>query len=284
MKIIITHLFYFYHFTTSFPIFVKNILIMKITLVQQEILWGRKAENLAAFDNEVHKHYHKTDLLVLPEMFSTGFSVDTPEQAEMNDGETFHYVKQWAFEGNFAVTGSVMATDDGTKFYNRAFFCQPDGTTRFADKRHLFFGPEQKYFAPGNTFLDVRFREVKIRVLVCYDLRFPVWARNSKENPYDLLIYVANWPKDRIDIWETLTKARAIENEAYVCGVNIVGTDAYKIQYNGHSLMHDPRGKTIFELEDELTAKTGEIDLDYLTKVRQRLPYLKSADNFTINI
>jgi predicted amidohydrolase len=150
---------------------------MKITLVQQEIVWGDKKANLATFERIVKELYGKTDVVVFPEMFSTGFSVDQPELAENTDGEAIQAIKRWAREGNFAIASSFMATD-GEKSYNRGFFCQPDGTIEFADKRHLFIGDEQKYFTPGNKHLDVVFRGVKFRVLICFDLRFPVWSRN----------------------------------------------------------------------------------------------------------
>ena len=198
---------------------------MKITLVQQEIVWGDKTANLTTFENIVKTLYGQTDVVVFPEMFSTGFSVDKPELAEGTDGEAIQTIKRWAREGNFAIASSFMASENGTS-YNRGFFCQPDGTIEFADKRHLFIGDEQKHFTPGNKHLDVTFRGVKFRVLICFDLRFPVWSRNFSGSEYDVLIYTANWPKDRIEAWDALTVARAMENQSYVCAVNAIGTDS----------------------------------------------------------
>ena len=160
---------------------------MKITLVQQEIVWGDKTANLTTFENIVKTLYGQTDVVVFPEMFSTGFSVDKPELAEGTDGEAIQAIKRWAREGNFAIASSFMASENG-KSYNRGFFCQPDGTIEFADKRHLFIGDEQKHFTPGNKHLDVTFRGVKFRVLICFDLRFPVWSRNFSGSEYDVLI------------------------------------------------------------------------------------------------
>lgn len=257
---------------------------MKITLVQQEIVWGNKKANLTTFENIVKTLYGQTDLVVFPEMFSTGFSVDQPELAEDTDGEAIQAIKRWAREGNFAIASSFMATD-GEKSYNRGFFCQPDGTIQFADKRHLFIGDEQKHFTPGNKHLDVEYKGVKFRVLICFDLRFPVWSRNFSGNEYDVLIYTANWPKDRIEAWDALTVARAMENQSYVCAVNAIGTDSYSVQHNGHSVMLDPRGKCLASFNEwEAGTRTIEIDMAYLDKVRNRLPFWKSADHFTVEI
>ncbi len=255
---------------------------MRITLVQQEIIWGDKAHNLREFDAIARAHYGKTDLLVLPEMFSTGFAVDQPHLAEDQDGEAIRMVKHWASEGDFAVAASFMASD-GTRSYNRGFFCQPNGQIDFGDKRHLFIGDEQKFFSAGDKYLDVEYMGVKFRVLICFDLRFPVWSRNTSGSDYDVLIYTANWPKDRIEAWDCLTAARAMENQAYVVAVNAIGTDSYNVQHNGHSVMLDPRGKILASFPDwESGTRTAELDMVYLERVRNRLPFWKSADKFTI--
>lgn len=255
---------------------------MRISLIQQEIVWGNKEHNLQTFNKIAKELYNKTDLIVLPEMFSTGFSVDKPELAEGTEGRAIEEIKRWAHEGNFAVASSFMATD-GDKSYNRGFFCKPDGSIEFADKRHLFIGDEQKFFSPGDKHLDIEYMGVKFRVLICFDLRFPVWSRNSNGNDYDVLIYTANWPKDRIEAWDALTVARAMENQSYVCAVNAVGIDSYKVEHCGHSVMLDPRGKKIATFNEwECGYRTAEVDLDYLDKVRNRLPFWKSADKFEI--
>ena len=256
--------------------------VMRVTLVQQEIVWGDKERNLRVFGAIAEGLYGRTDLIVLPEMFSTGFSVDKPELAESTDGEAIRAVKRWAHDGGYAVAGSFMASD-GDRAYNRGFFCTPDGRIEFADKRHLFIGDEQKFFTPGDRHLDVEYKGVKFRVLICFDLRFPVWSRNMAGDDYDVLIYTANWPKDRIEAWDALTVARAMENQAYVIGVNAIGTDSYSVQHNGHSVLLDPRGRKLLEFDEwESGVRTGEIDMAYLEKVRNRLPFWKSADKFEI--
>lgn len=255
---------------------------MRITLIQQEIHWGDKTRNLETFSTIAKSLYGKTDLIILPEMFSTGFSVDKPELAESTDGEAIRTIKQWAREGNYAIASSFMASENGLS-YNRGFFCKPDGSIDFADKRHLFIGDEQKFFTPGNKHLDVEYKGVKFRVLICFDLRFPVWSRNTSGSDYDVLIYTANWPKDRIEAWDTLTVARAMENQSYVIAVNAIGTDSYNVIHNGHSIALDPRGKVLASFDDfEAGTRTVEIDMAYLDKVRNRLPFWKSADQFTI--
>lgn len=257
---------------------------MNITLVQQEIHWGVKSLNLSNFDKVLSELYGKTDLVVLPEMFSTGFSVDKPELAENTSGEAIDCVKRWANEGNFAVASSFMASD-GDRSYNRGFFCMPNGEIHFADKRHLFIGDEQKYFTPGNKHLDVVFRGVKFRLLICFDLRFPVWSRNVSGNDYDVLLYTANWPKDRIEAWDALTVARAMENQSYVCAVNAVGEDSYNVKHNGHSVALDPRGKVLARFDDfETGVRSFDVDMAYLEKVRNRLPFWRSADKFSIEL
>ncbi|MGM9805827.1 MAG: nitrilase-related carbon-nitrogen hydrolase [Candidatus Aphodosoma sp.] len=257
---------------------------MNITLVQQEIHWGDKDANLRRFDDVLRNLYGKTDLVLLPEMFSTGFCVDKPELAENTDGEAVRCVKRWAEEGGFAVASSFMASDSG-RSYNRGFFCCPDGEISFADKRHLFIGDERKFFTPGNRHLDVMFRGVKFRLLICFDLRFPVWSRNTTGFDYDVLLYTANWPKDRIEAWDILTVARAMENQSYVCAVNAIGTDSYSVQHNGHSVALDPRGKLLASFgEWEAGTRSFDIDMAYLDKVRHRLPFWQSADRFTVSL
>lgn len=257
---------------------------MQITLVQQEIRWGDKTHNLRSFGTIAESLYGKTDVMVLPEMFSTGFCVDRPNLAESTDGEAVREIKRWSREGDYAIASSFMASENGHS-YNRGFFCMPDGNILFADKRHLFIGDEQKFFTPGDTHLDVEYKGIKFRVLICFDLRFPVWSRNTSGSDYDVLIYTANWPKDRIEAWDTLTTARAMENQAYVIAVNAIGTDSYSVIHNGHSVALDPRGKILASFADyEAGTRTVKIDMEYLDKVRNRLPFWKSADKFEIQL
>lgn len=255
---------------------------MRISIVQNEIKWGVRDENLQSFGTLLKELYDKTDLVILPEMFSTGFAVDNPELSESEKGETFGIVKQWAKEGNFAIVSSIM-TKESDKYFNRSFFCYPDGNLLTADKRHLFIGDEKRHFTRGNTMLTANYKGANIRVLVCYDLRFPVWGRYTKENPYDILVYTANWPKDRIDVWDTLLKARAMENQAFVCAANAVGRDSYKVYHNGHSCVLGVRGEVLLSFEeDQISAKTVELDLGFQKKIRDRFPILNDIDEFHI--
>jgi predicted amidohydrolase len=253
---------------------------MRISIIQNVIKWGFKEQNLQSFGKLVTRCYGITDLVILPEMFSTGFAVNSPELSETIDGEAFTVIKTWSKEGGFAIVGSIMATENG-KYYNRSLFCKPDGEMFVADKRHLFIGDEKKYFSNGNKILNVEYLGLRFRVLVCYDLRFPVWARYTKQTPYDVLIFCANWPKDRIDVWDTLLTARAMENQAYVCASNAVGIDDYKVHHNGHSMLIEPRGKRLIEFEDnEIGVKTAEIDIEYQKKIRAKFSFLADADDF----
>lgn len=255
---------------------------MNVSIIQNQIIWGDKATNLTVFGNICRSLYGKTDLIVLPEMFSTGFSVDRPELSETTSGEAISLIKTLAKEGKYAIAGSFMAADND-RSYNRGFFCLPDGAITFADKRHLFIGDEQKYFSPGDRHLDIEYKGVRFRLLICFDLRFPVWSRNTSGNDYDVLIYTANWPKSRIDAWDILTRARAVENQAYVVAVNAIGTDSYHVEHNGHSTIIDPRGNILQSLADsEQGIRSADIDLDFLQKLRTRFPFSKSNDSFTI--
>lgn len=255
---------------------------MKLTIVQQEIVWGDKARNLSTFGRVCRSLAGRTDVVVLPEMFTTGFSVDKPELAESTVGEAITHIKEWSREGGFAIAGSFMARE-GDRSYNRGFFCCPDGRIEFADKRHLFIGDEQRYFSAGARHLDITYKDVKFRLLICFDLRFPVWSRNRSGHDYDVLIYTANWPKSRIDAWDILTRARAVENQAYVAAVNAIGTDSYHVEHSGHSVVVEPRGAIVARFDDfEAGVRTVELDMKYLEHVRTRLPFSLSNDDFRI--
>lgn len=255
---------------------------MRITLFQTDIYWADKMLNLAKTESELEKISGYTDLVVLPELFTTGFCVDKLELAETMSGESVQTLVYWAKKFNLALTGSFMAAEKG-KIFNRSFFAFPNGEIKTADKRHLFsMGGEDKYFSAGNSKLLVNYRGFNIRVLVCYDIRFPVWARNVK-NEYDLLIYVANFPEKRIDAWDALLKARAIENQAYVCGVNIIGKDGKEIDYSGHSVLRAPNGKKILECaENKEQILTAEINIKDMNDFRDKFAFWKDADDFEI--
>ncbi len=255
---------------------------MRISLLQYPIVWADKQANLLLAEERIAVLQGKTDMVVLPEMFTTGFCTDRPELAEESDGKTMQNVKSWAVRFQLAVCGSFIATENG-KFYNRAFFVFPDGRTEIADKRHLFsMGGEDKFFSAGDKTLLVNYCGFNIRLLVCYDVRFPVWARNV-DNQYDLLIYVANFPARRITDWDILLRARAIENQAFVCGLNITGKDANGIEYNGHSVLLDYKANELITFaENETGTKSFELNAEGLYSYRQKFPVWNDADKFEL--
>ena len=221
---------------------------MRVTLLQTDIVWEDKQENLRLLREKLIKLRGVAEIVVLPETFSTGFSMDSRRLAEPVSGETITLLRQWAAEFQFAIAGSYIACDekaDANKnavpspdksYYNRAFFLTPEGEAYYYDKRHLFrMGQETEHFTAGSQRSVISYRGWNILLLVCYDLRFPVWSRNVN-NEYDLLIYVANWPVPRRRVWDILLQARALENISYVCGVNRIGTDGNQMLYL--SLIH----------------------------------------------
>lgn len=255
---------------------------MNISLIQTDIVWADKKANLLKIEEKISALSGKTDLVVFPEMFNTGFCVDRIDLAETMDGETIQTLLAWAKKYDFAITGSFIAQENGG-VYNRAFFVFPSGKTHTADKRHLFsVGGEDKIFRPGNEKLIARYKGFNICTLVCYDVRFPVWSRNV-DNEYDLLIYVANFPHIRMDAWDALLKARAIENQSYVCGVNRVGVDGMNVAYSGHSILLDFKGKEIIQFEENQEyIKSVEIDKKSLDDFREKYAFWKDADKFTL--
>ena len=227
----------------------------------------------------------KTEVVVLPEMFSTGFSMKPTELAEPMDGETVEWMKRVSNENGIVLTGSIIIEEEG-KFYNRLIWMLPNGQYGQYDKRHLFaYGEEDKHYSPGNKRLIASVKGWKINLLVCYDLRFPVWARqqSTAAGPeYDVLIYVANWPERRSHAWKTLLCARAIENQCYVIGVNRVGSDGNNIYHSGNSLVIDPLGQVLYHMADEEDIFTIPLQKEKLEEARTKFPFWKDADNFKI--
>ena len=255
---------------------------MRITLIQDFIFWADKAANLRKMGEQVASLAGQTDLVVLPEMFTTGFCTDQLHLAETMNGETVQTLRAWAVKYKLAITGSFIATENN-KIYNRAFFVFPDGEIQTADKRHLFsMGGEHNHFSAGDKRLIVNYGGFNICVLVCYDVRFPVWARNVN-NEYDLLIYVANFPEKRINDWDILLKARAVENQAYVCGLNRVGVDGLGISYNGHSTLLDFNATPLLSFpENDTSIQTFELQSEPLHNYRQKFAVWKDADEFEL--
>jgi predicted amidohydrolase len=257
---------------------------LKITLIQSDLFWENKEKNLEFFSNKIDAIKQTTDLIILPEMFSTGFSMNTEQLAESLFGNTFNWMKQKAIEKNSSITGSFICEENGN-YYNRLLWMNADGTYSTYDKRHLFrMGDENNNYNSGNKKLIVELKGWKICPLVCYDLRFPVWSRNENgENNYDLLLYIANWPERRAYAWKTLLPARAIENQCYVAGLNRVGNDGNSISHSGDSVVLNFKGETISNIavHQEVT-ETIILNKETLYNFRKEFPVLLDADSFEI--
>ena len=256
---------------------------IRISIVQTDIVWENKQENLRLLHEKLQSLCGTTEIVVLPEMFSTGFSMQSKTLAEPNSGETITTLKLWARQFRIAICGSYIATDNRL-FYNRAFVLTPEGEEFYYDKRHLFrMGREAEHFSAGTKRLILSYLEWNICLQVCYDLRFPVWSRNIN-NEYDLLIYVANWPISRRPVWDTLLRARAFENQCYVCGVNRTGTDGYHLEYNGGSKIYSAFGEEIASLPDGREGiATATLNLSALRQFREKFPVWKDADEFHLS-
>ncbi|AVM57184.1 amidohydrolase [Bacteroides heparinolyticus] len=259
---------------------------MRVSIIQTDIVWENKQENLCRIREKLETLRGATEIVVLPETFSTGFSMDTARLAEPITGETITTLRQWAKEFRFAITGSFIATGEtssgrATSYHNRSFFLTPEGNDYYYDKRHLFrMGSETKHFGAGDKRLIISYCGWNILLLVCYDLRFPVWSRNVK-NEYDLVIYVANWPASRRKAWDTLLQARAIENMSYACGVNRIGSDNHGLPHNGGSAVFSPKGELLTNIPDnEERIATITLNLSDLREFRSKFPAWKDADSF----
>lgn len=251
-----------------------------ISAIQADLVWENKAANLQKFE-ALAETIPFTDLIVLPEMFSTGFSMNGSILAETMDGITVEWMKKLAAKKNAAICGSVIIANQG-HFFNRFIFAEPNGKLSHYDKRHLFtMGNESDFYTAGNQRIIISYRGFRILPLICYDLRFPVWSRN--QNDYDLLIYTANWPAPRRHAWKTLLQARAIENQSYLIAVNRTGEDANGIRYCGDSLIIDAKGKITAQLPDNHEGVITEtFSLESLQQFRKKFPVLNDADVFSI--
>ncbi len=237
------------------------------------------------FEEKISSISQPTEIVVLPEMFSTGFSMKPESLAETMEGETVQWIKRIAVERKIILTGSVIIKEDDNH-YNRLVWMLPNGQFGCYDKRHLFaYGNEDQHYDAGTKRLIASAKGWKINLLVCYDLRFPVWSRQQAETSsteYDLLIYVANWPERRNIAWKTLLQARAIENQCYVVGVNRVGEDGNGIYHSGDSMVIDPLGEILYHKKDGEDIFTITLDKSHLEKIRERFPFWKDADSFKI--
>ncbi len=254
---------------------------LKIALVQTSIYWENPDLNRAVLSEKINMISSDTDLIILPEMFTTGFSMN-PNNIEHSEGkETIKWMQQIADEKEVAITGSIIYFENNN-YYNRLYFVEPNGKISCYDKRHTFtLAGETKAYQAGNLKIIINYKGFKICPLICYDLRFPVWARNTEN--YDILLYVANWPKPRINAWDILLKARAIENMAYCIGVNRVGKDKLGHEYPGHSAVYDALGsELLFSTREEIITTT--LYKDHIETTRNKLKFLADKDDFTLTI
>ena len=256
---------------------------LQITAIQSELHWEDVAQNLEMFSNKIDALSEETDVIVLPEMFNTGFSMKSEELSETMKGKTVTWMVSQAQKANAVIVGSLIIEEEN-KFYNRLVWTEPNGEIKTYDKRHLFrMADEHNHFAGGTDRIIIEYKGWKICPLVCYDLRFPVWARNSTQNQYDVLIYIANWPAARKAPWSKLLEARAIENQCYVIGVNRVGEDGKGFAYSGNSVIINPKGEPISNIpENENCIETVSLSLDELNTFRKVFPVGMDADEFEI--
>lgn len=255
---------------------------LKISVLQCDLAWEDVEMNRGKIGRMLKQLPSGTDVVFLPEMFSTGFTMNAAKVAETMAGQTMGWLKERSSESQAAICGSLVIQEDG-KFFNRLVFVEPSGKVSQYDKHHLFtMAGEEDCYTRGENRLIVDYKGWRICPLVCYDLRFPVWSRNLKN--YDLLVYSANWPEPRALVWNTLLKARAIENQSFVVGVNRVGVDGNQITYSGQSQVIDAKGNTVAsakEYDEEIL--NAEIAFSELARFRQKFPVLDDADRFEID-
>lgn len=263
-----------------------------ITTVQTALHWEDKEANRQMLEQKINGIKEKTEVVVLPEMFSTGFSMNPTPLAETMGGETVQWMKRIASEKKIILTGSLII-EENKNYFNRLVWMLPNGQYGYYDKRHRFaFAGEDQQYTAGNKRLIASVKGWKINLQVCYDLRFPVWARQTSPSfqnrgeqgalEYDVLIYVANWPERRNTAWKTLLQARAIENQCYVVGVNRVGKDGNDIDHSGDSMIIDPLGEILYHNKNEEDIFTIALHKEHLQQVREKFPFWKDADAFQI--
>ena len=267
---------------------------MKIALLQYTIAWADKETNLRMAEEHIAALAGKADVAVLPEMFATGFCTNHPELAETMDGEIIRRLQTVADKSGVAIVSSFICLPDSrhlipdapAKLRNRGFMIKPHAKIEIQDKRHLYaHGGEDLFFQPAQKRHIFEYKGVKFLLLVCYDLRFPAWARNRSGSDYDVILVVANWPEVRVQYWDALVAARATENQCYIAAVNMVGTDDKELNYNGHSVAYDTRLQPIVSFADnEEGTKIADFDIAKLHHFREVLPLWKDIDNFELRV
>ncbi|NNC49978.1 MAG: amidohydrolase [Flaviramulus sp.] len=255
---------------------------LKIALIQSDLVWENPNQNRENFKAKIESIIDAVDLVILPEMFTTGFTMNAVEFAESMDGKTVLWMQELAAKNKTSIIGSIIVSENNN-FYNRLLFVEPYGKVKYYDKRHTFtLAGEDKVFSKGNEKVIIDYNGWKICPLVCYDLRFPVWSRNIEN--YDVLVYVANWPKPRISAWDALLKARAIENMSYVIGVNRVGIDKGKNEYSGSSAVYDVLGNAITSIKPNMEQiEVITLEQSHINYYRNKLKFLDDKDAFNIN-
>ncbi|MFA7445194.1 MAG: nitrilase family protein [Flavobacteriaceae bacterium] len=253
---------------------------MKTALVQTDLIWENPQANLRVFEKLLETLEPDTDLIILPEMFTSGFTMNPEKVAQTMSGNAVKWLQQKALEKQTAITGSVVITENGS-YYNRLIFAFPDGSLAHYDKRHLFtLAGEDKKYTAGKEKLIVEYKGWKICLLVCYEVRFPVFSRNAED--YDLLIYVANFPEKRIPAWDILLPARAVENMSYTIGVNRTGEDENQNTYNGHSQVLDCLGNYLLPSQTEKGIFYAVLDKNIQNELRKKLGFLNDRDSFSV--
>lgn len=274
---------------------------LTFTLIQSNLFWEDKTANLQQFEAKIKSIKERTEVVILPEMFSTGFSMKPEQLAETMDGLSVSWMKKIAMQQKIILTGSLMIKE-GEDYFNRLIWILPNGTYGYYDKRHCFaFAGEHEHYTPGNKRLIAQVKGWKINLQICYDLRFPVWARQQQKDDnhfpstsgegahradevaeYDILLYVANWPERRNHAWKTLLTARAIENQCYIIGLNRVGDDGNHIYHSGDSMVIDPSGEVLYHKAFEEDIFTITLEKEKLEEARNKFPFWKDADEFRI--
>lgn len=260
------------------------------TTIQSNLHWENKSANLEMFEKKILGINEKTNIVLLPEMFSTGFSMQPELFAETMDGETVNWMRHLSKQKNIILGGSIMVFENG-EYFNRFVWMQPNGQYGYYDKRHCFsLAEEDQHYASGNKRTIASVGGWKINLQICYDLRFPVWSRQQLQQneqneflpEYDVLVYVANWPERRNHAWKTLLQARAIENQCFVIGVNRIGNDGSNIYHSGDSMVVDPLGEVLYHKAHDEDVHTITIEKSKLADIRSRLPFWKDADGFLV--
>ena len=258
---------------------------LNISLIQLDTAWHKPDENLATLTQIINRLEMPSDIIILPEMFSTGFTMDSHKVFEVMDGTVHNWLIAQAADHNSAICGSVIIKEE-ENYYNRFLWVNPNGETKFYNKRHLFrMADEHYHYTQGEENIIIEYKGWRIRPQICYDLRFPVWSRNHLSKDlynYDLILYVANWPQPRINAWSALLKARAIENHAYCVGVNRIGIDENDISYNGQSAVYNFKGEESIRMTENLYLAQTTLRKDHLIEYRKQFPAQLDADEFVL--